>query len=152
DFRFGQGRSGDFALLQQAGAAHRFAVEAMDTIAMDGERVSSSSIRAALAAGNLARAERFLGRPFSMSGRVMHGDKIGRTLGFPTANVQHVRARLPLSGIYAVTVDGLGERLQGAASVGVRPTIAEGLKPVLEVYLLDFKRDIYGKHVHVNFH
>ena len=152
DFRFGKGRSGDFAFLQQAGIAHRFAVEAMDTIEMDGERVSSSSIRAALASGNLTRAEHFLGRPFFMSGRVVHGDKIGRTLGYPTANVQHARARLPLSGIYAVTVDGLGKTVFGAASVGVRPTIAEGLKPVLEVHLLDFDRSIYGEHVHVNFH
>ncbi|HWU85137.1 MAG TPA: bifunctional riboflavin kinase/FAD synthetase [Rhodocyclaceae bacterium] len=152
DFRFGQGRGGDFALLQQMGATHRFAVEAMTTLEMDGERISSSSIRAALASGNLERAEHFLGRPFFMSGRVMHGDKIGRTLGFPTANVQHARSRLPLSGIYAVTVDGLGRTLYGAASVGVRPTIAEGLKPVLEVHLLDFEGDIYGRHVHVNFH
>ncbi|MDE2598862.1 MAG: bifunctional riboflavin kinase/FAD synthetase [Rhodocyclaceae bacterium] len=152
DFRFGKGRSGDFALLQQAGGTHRFVVEAMNTIAMDGERVSSSSIRAALASGNLIRAEHFLGRPFFMSGRVIHGDKIGRTLGYPTANIQHARARLPLSGIYAVTVDGLGKTLCGAASVGVRPTIAEGLTPVLEVHLLDFDRDIYGAHVHVNFH
>ncbi|HTH94808.1 MAG TPA: bifunctional riboflavin kinase/FAD synthetase [Rhodocyclaceae bacterium] len=153
DFRFGKGRSGDFALLQEAGRAHRFTVEAMTTITLDDERVSSSSIRAALAAGNLARAEHFLGRPFFMSGRVMHGDKIGRTLGFPTANIQHARERLPLSGIYAVSVDGLDKQsMFGAASVGVRPTIADGLKPVLEVYLLDFNRDIYGEHVHVNFH
>jgi riboflavin kinase/FMN adenylyltransferase len=152
DFRFGKGRSGDFALLQQAGLVHRFVVEAMTTVEMDGERVSSSSIRAALASGNLSRAEHFLGRPFYMSGRVVHGDKIGRTLGFPTANVQHARSRLPLAGVYAVSVDGLGASLQGAASVGVRPTIAEGLKPVLEVYLLDFSGEIYGTQVRVNFH
>ncbi|HTJ96448.1 MAG TPA: bifunctional riboflavin kinase/FAD synthetase [Rhodocyclaceae bacterium] len=152
DFRFGKGRTGDFAALEQAGYAHRFTVEAMTTIELDDERVSSSSIRAALASGNLARAEHFLGRPFFMSGRVVHGDKIGRTIGFPTANVQHARARLPLAGIYAVSVDGLGKNVFGAASVGVRPTIAEGLKPVLEVHLLDFDRDIYGEHVHVNFH
>lgn len=153
DFRFGKGRSGDFALLQKAGIAHRFAVEAMTTIELDGERVSSSSIRAALASGNLIRAEHFLGRRFSISGRIMHGDKIGRTLGFPTANVQHARHRLPLTGVYAVSVDGLGEApIFGAASVGVRPTIAAGLKPVLEVHLLNFQGDIYGAHVHVNFH
>mgnify|MGYP000675109548 CR=1 FL=1 len=153
DFRFGKGRSGDFALLQQAGVAHRFAVEAMTTIELDEERVSSSSIRAALASGNLTRAEHFLGRPFSISGRIVHGDKIGRTLGFPTANVQHARHRLPLTGVYAVSVDGLNHRsVFGAASIGVRPTIAAGLKPVLEVHLLDFERDIYGAHVHVNFH
>ncbi len=152
DFRFGKGRSGDFSALEMAGIAHRFTVEAMGTIELDDERVSSSSIRAALASGNLARAEHFLGRPFFISGRVVHGDKIGRTLGFPTANVQHARNRLPLSGIYAVSVDGLGKQVFGAASVGVRPTIAEGLKPVLEVHLLDFDREIYGEHVHVNFH
>ena len=152
DFRFGKGRGGDFALLQKMGHEHRFVVEAMRTVDFGGLRVSSSAVRDALADGNLERAEELLGRSFVIAGRVMHGEKIGRTLGFPTANIQVKRKRLPLSGVFAVTVSGIAqEPLPGAASIGVRPTLAEGLKPVLEVHLPDFDRDIYGCHVDVNF-
>jgi riboflavin kinase/FMN adenylyltransferase len=152
DFRFGKGRGGDFALLQQAGLAHRFVVEAMPTVNVDGLRVSSSAVREALFNGNIELAETLLGRAYVIAGRVMHGDKIGRTLGFPTANIHIRHARLPLSGVFAVTVAGLAPQpLPGAASIGVRPTLGERLKPVLEVHLLDFARDIYGAHVSVNF-
>ncbi|MBI5898773.1 MAG: bifunctional riboflavin kinase/FAD synthetase [Rhodocyclales bacterium] len=152
DFRFGKARGGDFALLQQAGGEHGFAVEAMRTVDFGGLRVSSSAVREALAAGDIERAEQLLGRPFVIAGRVMDGKKIGRGIGFPTANIQVRRKRLPLAGVFAVTVSGIGERpLPGAANIGVRPTVAEGLKPVLEVHLLDFDRDIYGMHVDVNF-
>ncbi len=152
DFRFGKARAGDFALLQKAGREHRFVVEAMRTVDFDGLRVSSSAVREALAAGDIERAERLLGRPFVIAGRVMDGRKIGRTIGFPTANIQVRRKRLPLSGVFAVTVSGIDSKpLPGAANIGVRPTVAEGLKPVLEVHLLDFDRDIYGRHVDVNF-
>ncbi len=152
DFRFGKGRRGDFELLQRTGATHGFTVEAMHTLDFEGERVSSSALRAALAAGDLEHAARLLGRPYCIAGRVMHGDKIGRQLGFPTANVQLRRKRLPLAGVFAVTVSGIAERpLPGAASLGVRPTIAAGLRPVLEVHLLDFSGEIYGAHVTVNF-
>jgi riboflavin kinase/FMN adenylyltransferase len=152
DFRFGKARGGDFALLQQAGRQHGFAVEAMHTVDFGGLRVSSSAVREALAAGDIERAEQLLGRPFVIAGRVMDGKKIGRTIGFPTANIQVRRKRLPLSGVFAVTVSGVGPRpLPGAANIGVRPTLAEGLKPVLEVHLLDFDSDIYGLHVDVNF-
>ena len=152
DFRFGRGRRGDFALLQQAGREHRFVVEAMRTVDFGGVRVSSSAVRAALAGGDIERAEELLGRAFVMAGRVMDGKKLGRTIGFPTANIQVRRKRLPLSGVFAVTVSGIGPQpLPGAANLGVRPTVADGLKPVLEVHLLDFDRDIYGSHVDVNF-
>ena len=152
DFRFGRGRAGDLAMLAAAGAAHGFTVEAMATIEWQDERVSSSAVREALEAGDLDHAARLLGRPYCIAGRVVAGEKIGRQLGFPTANVQLRRKRLPLSGIFAVTVSGLDERpLPGAASLGVRPTIGEGLKPVLEVHLLDFDRAVYGSHVTVNF-
>ncbi len=152
DFRFGKARGGDFSLLQQAGREHRFVVEAMPTVDFGGLRVSSSAVREALAAGDIERAERLLGRPFVIAGRVMDGKKIGRTIGFPTANIQVRRKRLPLSGVFAVTVSGVDAKpLPGAANIGVRPTVAEGLKPVLEVHLLDFDRDIYGRHVDVNF-
>jgi riboflavin kinase/FMN adenylyltransferase len=152
DFRFGKARSGDFALLQQMGQEHRFAVEAMHTVDVGGIRVSSSAVREALAAGNIEHAEELLGRAFVIAGRVMDGKKIGRTLGFPTANIQVRRQRLPLSGVFAVTVSGIAAQpLPGAANIGVRPTVEAGLKPVLEVHLLDFDQDIYGRHVDVNF-
>ncbi|MCX7144923.1 MAG: bifunctional riboflavin kinase/FAD synthetase, partial [Sulfuritalea sp.] len=151
DFRFGKGRGGDFALLQQAGVEHRFVVEAMHTVDFGGVRVSSSAVRDALAAGNLEHAEKLLGRAYVIAGRVMDGRKLGRTIGFPTANIQVRRKRLPLSGVFAVTVSGIDAKpLPGAANIGVRPTVAEGLQPVLEVHLLDFDRDIYGMHVDVN--
>jgi len=152
DFRFGKGRGGDFALLQRAGGDYGFAVEAMRTVDCGGVRVSSSAVRDALAMGNIEHAEELLGRAFVIAGRIMHGRKLGRTLGFPTANIQVRRKRPPLSGVFAVTVSGIAAQpLPGAANIGVRPTLAEGLKPVLEVHLLDFDRDIYGTHVDVNF-
>ncbi len=152
DFRFGKGRTGDLAMLQDAGRRHGFSVEAMPTIEIDGERVSSSAVREALAAGDLEHAARLLGRPYSIAGRVIHGGKLGRKLGFPTANVQLKRKRVALAGVFAATVSGLDERhLPGVASLGMRPTIGEGLQPQLEVHLFDFDREIYGAHVAVHF-
>jgi riboflavin kinase/FMN adenylyltransferase len=152
DFRFGKGRAGDFGMLQAAGQVHGFAVEAMHTIEIGGERVSSSAVRDALGAGDLEHAARLLGRPYNISGRVVHGDKIGRKLGFPTANIQLKRKRVALTGVFAVTVSGLDKRhLPGAASLGVRPTLGFGLRPVLEVHLFDFDQTIYGAHVTVHF-
>lgn len=152
DFRFGKGRSGDFAALEAAGRQHGFSCEAMHTVEVDGERVSSSAVRDALAAGDLEHAARLLGRPYVIAGRIVHGDKIGRKYGFPTANVQLKRKRMPLTGVFAVTVSGLDKRqLPGAANLGVRPTLADGMKPVLEVHLFDFDREVYGQHVTVHF-
>jgi len=152
DFRFGAARKGDFAMLQAAGDAHGFVVEAMTTHAHGGERVSSSAVRDALAQGQLDRAARLLGRPYSMAGLVMHGDKIGRTLGFPTANIQLKGRRPPLAGIYNVLVEGLANTLvKGVASVGVRPTINDVGRPTLEVHLLDWTADCYGAHLRVHF-
>ncbi|MDP2792901.1 MAG: bifunctional riboflavin kinase/FAD synthetase [Sulfurisoma sp.] len=152
DFRFGKGRAGDFAMLASAGQAHGFGVEAMHTVEVMDERVSSSAVREALAAGNLEHAAQLLGHPYCIAGRVVHGDKIGRRIGWPTANIQLKRKRLPLSGVFAVTVSGLDKRhLPGAASLGVRPTLGQGLKPVLEVNLFDFNREIYGSHITVHF-
>ncbi len=151
DFRFGKGRAGDFAMLQSAGQRHGFGVEAMHTIEINGERVSSSAVRDALGAGDLEHAARLLGRPYSIAGRVVHGDKIGRKLGFPTANIQLKRKRVALTGVFAATVSGIDKRfLPGAASLGVRPTLGAGLRPVLEVHLFDFDREIYGSHVTVH--
>lgn len=151
DFRFGCGRSGDFALLQAAGLRHGFTVEAMGSVTIDGERVSSSAVRESLAAGNMERAARLLGRPYIIDGQVSHGDKIGRQLGFATANIRIRHNPLPMTGVFAVEVGGLGERpLPGVANLGIRPTVG-GTRPLLEVHLFDFDRDIYGAHISVRF-
>lgn len=148
DFRFGADRVGDIMLLRDSG----FAVESVPDVTVDGERVSSTAIRHALAAGDLAHAARLLGRPYSLSGHVTHGDKLGRELGYPTANVHMLHERPPLFGIYAVKLAGIAdEPLPGVASLGVRPTMKEAGKPTLEVHLFDFNRDIYGLHVRVQF-
>jgi riboflavin kinase/FMN adenylyltransferase len=152
DFRFGKGRAGDFDMLVAAGQKHGFAVEAMHTVEVKGERVSSSAVREALAEGDLEHAARLLGRPYCISGRVVHGDKIGRKIGYPTVNVQLKRKRVPLAGIFAVNVTGVDKRhLPGAASLGVRPTLGQGLRAVLEVNLFDFDREIYRDHITVHF-
>ncbi len=151
DFRFGHKRRGDFAMLQAAGREHGFQVVNMHSQTIDGERVSSTRVRAALAAADLALAEKLLGRPYRMCGRVAHGDKIGRTLGVPTANIHLHRHSTPLKGVYAVEVFGLpDEPLAGVANIGTRPTVG-GTRTLLEVHVFDFDRDIYGEYVHVNF-
>jgi len=152
DFRFGSGRSGDFALMEKMAGQHGFTVEAMHSVLFDGIRVSSTAVRAALAGGKLQAASRFLGRPYSISGRVVHGDKLGREIGFPTANVQMKHNRPPLSGIFVVRVSGDHIAPQhGAASLGVRPTVHADGKAVLEIHLLDFAQEIYGQHLCVEF-
>jgi riboflavin kinase/FMN adenylyltransferase len=152
DFRFGARRSGNFATLARAASELGFEVRAMHSVVLDGERVSSTAVRTALAQGDLTRAARLLGRPYSISGRVVRGDGLGHKLGFATANVQMKHNRPPLTGIFAVEVSGIGDRaLCGAASLGVRPTVKEQGRPVLEVHLLDFDGMVYGSHVRVNF-
>ena len=152
DFCFGKGRKGNFAMLQAAGDKIGFGVESMHTFRHEDERVSSSAVRAALAEGDMPHAARLLGRPYSISGRVMHGDKIGRTIGFPTANIQLKHRSPPLMGIYTVSVDGLAEHpWPGVASVGVRPTINDAGRPTLEVHLFDWNTECYDAHLRVNF-
>jgi riboflavin kinase/FMN adenylyltransferase len=149
DFRFGKGRAGDLGVLRAR--AKTFSVEAMRTIAVEEERVSSSAVRAALAAGDLDHATALLGRPYALSGRVAHGDKRGRNLGFPTANIA-LRQLPALTGIFAVRVHGLGPVPRaGVASVGVRPTVKDDGVPLLEVFLFDFNETIYGRRVKVEF-
>lgn len=151
DFRFGKDRAGDFALLQKAGKQYDFKVVNMHTFAIDDERVSSTRVRYALNRGDLSEAERLLGRRYRMSGRVAHGEKLGRQLGYPTANIHLHRRATPLQGIFVVEVFGLeDEPLPGVASLGSRPTV-DGNKVLLEVFLFDFDRDIYGKHLQVSF-
>jgi riboflavin kinase / FMN adenylyltransferase len=149
DFRFGRDRVGDLALLREKAAD--YSVEAMPTVTIDGERASSSVVRSALAVGNVERAAKLLGSPYTMSGHVAHGDKLGRNLGFPTANVV-LRHKPALSGIFAVRVHGLGDESRaGVASLGVRPTVKQGAKPLLEVFVFDFNEAIYGRRIEVEF-
>ena len=143
DFRFGARRAGDFATLQ----GHGFEVEAMPDVRFHGQRVSSSAVRAALAAGDLRAAEALLGHPYTISGRVAHGAKLGRGLGFPTANIV-LRRPPPIAGIYVVEVERLG---RGVASVGRRPTVNPVVVPLLEVHLFDHDGDLYGEHLRVRF-
>jgi riboflavin kinase/FMN adenylyltransferase len=152
DFRFGARRAGDFDLLQTAGARLGFEVEAMHSVMAAGMRVSSTAAREALAGGDLELARALLGRPYSISGRVEHGESLGHKIGFPTANIQLKHNRPPLWGIFAVEVEGLGDQpLQGAASLGVRPTVMNNGLPTLEVHLFNFDRQIYNRHVRVDF-
>lgn len=149
DFRFGKGRAGSLATLRAA--AKTFSVEAMRTVAVDGERISSTAVRQALTAGRLDHAAALLGRPFTIAGRVAHGAKLGRDLGFPTANVK-INGMPPVAGVFAVRVHGLDVRPHdGVASVGVRPTVVAGGEPLLEVFILDYDRVIYGRRVVVEF-
>ena len=152
DFRFGARRGGDYGLLAQMAKRYKFQLEAMHSIEVAGERVSSTAVRVALAQGDFVRAEKLLGRPYSMSGRVMHGEKLGRKLGFPTANIALKRRRAPLAGIFAVKLHGINATpLPAVASLGVRPTVMTNAAPMLEVHVLDFNADIYGRHVSVEF-
>jgi riboflavin kinase/FMN adenylyltransferase len=139
-------------LLEQLAGRHGFELEAMPEVALQGERVSSSAVRAALAAGDLAGAERLLGRPYAMSGRIAHGEKLGRELGFPTANIM-LPKRAPLAGIFVVECLLDGETLwrPGVASVGRRPTVNPTAAPLLEVHLLDYAADLYRRHLQVRF-
>ena len=159
DFRYGARRAGGFSHLQHMGQQHGFTVEAMHTMLLDGERVSSSGVRAALDAGDMDLAAQLLGRPYSFDGRVVHGDKRGRQLGFPTANIRIKHNPLPMTGVFAVEVrrqDRQAGRLAeapplyGVANLGVRPTV-EGTRPLLEIHVFDFAGDLYGAHLNVRF-
>ncbi|OBS09498.1 bifunctional riboflavin kinase/FAD synthetase [Acidihalobacter prosperus] len=150
DFRFGRDRAGDFASLRQAGEDHVFEVIRRETYELGGERVSSTRIRHALAAGDLEHARELLGRPYTLSGRVRHGDARGRTIGFPTANIALPTGTSPLRGVFAVTVtseEGLNGR--GVANIGTRPTV-DGRHALLEVHLLGFEGNLYHQHLCVS--
>jgi riboflavin kinase/FMN adenylyltransferase len=150
DFRFGCDRSGDFAFLKAQGKKHGFTVNDTQTVQQSGQRISSTLIREQLNDANLSEAQRLLGRPYSISGRVAHGQKLGRTIGVPTANVLLKRDKTPLTGVFAVTVStSLGE-YSGVANIGMRPTVG-GVTPILEPHLFDFAGDLYGQRICVTF-
>ncbi|WP_178082780.1 bifunctional riboflavin kinase/FAD synthetase [Pseudomonas sp. BBP2017] len=152
DFRFGCDRVGDFEFLQQAGLSQGFTVEAAQTVELDGLRVSSTQVRHALAKADFALAERLLGCPYRICGRVLHGQKLARQLGTPTANIQLKRRRVPLSGVYLVSVELDGKAWPGVANIGVRPTVSGDGSAHLEVHLLDYAGDLYGRRLTVEFH
>ena len=151
DFRFGRDRKGDLKMLQKFGAEHHFDVTSLSTHHIDNTRVSSSRIRDALSTDRLKDAETMLGRPYQICGRIAHGDKRGRSIGFPTANIQLHRPATPLHGVYSVTMHSvkLGS-IQGIANIGHRPTV-KGERIQLEVHLFDFNQDIYGQNACVSF-
>lgn len=150
DFRFGAKRAGNYETLRNAGLKYRFAVEESHTHSLEAERISSSLIREALQADNLTLAEKLLGKPYSIAGRVAHGNKLGRTIGFPTANIMLNRLVTPIQGVYAVQVETKSGKFNGVANVGNRPTI-NGSKPLLEVHIFDFNQAIYGEAIEVSF-
>lgn len=151
DFRFGYRRAGDAALLRELGARHGFTVAHVPSVRYEDARVSSTRVREALARADFAQARALLGRPYTLHGRVVHGDRRARGMGFPTANVSLHRRVSPLRGVYAAVVHGLAaDPLPGVANIGTRPTVA-GADCRLEVHLLDFARDIYGAHLQIEF-
>jgi riboflavin kinase/FMN adenylyltransferase len=152
DFRFGAKRVGDLAMLQAAGKRLNFEVVTLPTVTHDATRISSSAVRAALIAGDFARTRELLGHPYAISGRVQHGRKLGRSIGFPTLNLKIAHKRPALSGIFVVQVHGLADRpLPAVASLGVRPTVEDNGRVLLEVHLFDFAADCYGKLIRVEF-
>lgn len=152
DFRFGAERAGDLALLRRLGEQRDFAVLPAQRFDLDGARVSSTRVREALAAGEMEAAAALLGRSYALCGRVIPGRRLGRELGYPTANIPLGRVLAPVSGIFAVWVHGATPaRAAGVASLGTRPTVDGGGEPLLEVHLLDFEGDLYGRRVEVEF-
>ena len=152
DQRFGRNRTGDFSLLQELGKQYGFEVESMDSVNVEGQRASSTRIREALEQGDFELAAELLGRPYSLTGRVVVGKQLGRTLDVPTANLHLRRIRSPLAGVYAVEIDGVGDKKHvGVANVGTRPTIGDLTHAILEVHILDFSRDIYRRNITVTF-
>jgi riboflavin kinase / FMN adenylyltransferase len=151
DFRYGSNAGGTIDSLRTAGQAHGFGVDQMAPFVVDGVRVSSTAVRERLELGDYAGAARLLGRPYRMLGRVVQGRRLGRTLGFPTANLRLMRRKPPLWGILAVWVHGIDSRpLPGVASLGTRPTV-NGTEPLLEAHVFDFSGDLYGRHLEIEF-
>ncbi|MBC3875746.1 bifunctional riboflavin kinase/FAD synthetase [Undibacterium flavidum] len=152
DFRFGAKRAGDINTLIEAGQRYGFEVQTLSTVERDGKRISSSAVRTALAAGDFTEAQHLLGRPYQISGHVVHGQKLGRTLGFPTLNLRIAHHKPAVMGIFVVQVHGLSEQpLPAVASMGVRPTVDDSGRVLLETHILDHMVDAYGKVIQVEF-
>ncbi|MCD2450321.1 bifunctional riboflavin kinase/FAD synthetase [Methylicorpusculum oleiharenae] len=152
DFHFGKARKGNFALLNHKSQEYGFKVEDSQSYRLSGHRISSTLIRDALGEGDLPMAEKMLGRSYSICGRVAYGERVGRTIGFPTANIRLLRRNTPIDGVFAVRVSGLDDTaLPGVANVGTRPTVNGASKVTLETHLFDFNRDIYGRQIEVHF-
>ncbi len=149
-FHYAQGREGTVERLRQAGQETGFSLQVIEPVCVDQQRVSSTRLRQALAAGQLREAQAMMGRPFCISGHVVHGQKLGRTLGFPTANLRLGRGKVPLSGIYAVRAHLDGAVYPAVASLGTRPTV-DGVEPLLETTLFDFSGDLYGRLLSIEF-
>ncbi len=150
DFRFGKGAEGSYQMLEEKGRQLGFTASHLDTHKVQGIRVSSSRIRTLLAEGDIETAEKLLGHPYFIMGRVMYGRQLGRELGIPTANIRLQRYRAALEGVFAVRVEGLSRVYDGIANIGVRPTV-DGKEPLLEVHIFDFDEDIYGELLKVTF-
>jgi len=150
DFRFGKDRLGDFSMLQEMSLERSFLVDKINGVHLDGQRISSSVIRKLLSQGDFKKAETYLGRPFSISGRVAHGDKMGRTIGFPTANISIKRKVSPVRGVYSVLIKVNDTTYTGVCNIGKRPTVG-GIKVLLEVFIFNFNQEIYGEYVTVIF-
>lgn len=151
DFRFGADRSGDYSQLVSAGAEHDFFVSSFDTMEYEERRISSTRIRECLAAGDFSLAEKLLGHPYYIVGKVIYGRQLGRTLDVPTMNIQLHRYVAPIAGVYACEAEVRGVRYTGVANIGVRPTFEEVMQPVLEVHAFDFNQEVYGQNVKVIF-
>jgi len=149
DFRFGSDRKGDFELLQSVAVGKGFVLERTHTVERGGERISSTRIRRLLEQEQFLLAAELLGKPYAIHGTVVHGQHLGRKLGFPTANVRLNRYRSPLSGVFAVRVTLAHQQVKGVANIGIRPTVAGLIKPILEIHLLDFSGDLYGQRLSV---
>ena len=150
DFHFGKGRLGNYGLLEKLSKSNNFVVEKIERVSFENQRVSSSAVRQCLSSGDFSMAEKLLGRPFAISGRVSHGDKRGRAIGFPTINISISRKLSPVLGVFNVLVETNKETCYGVCNVGKRPTVG-GEKTLLEVFIFDFNREIYGEHVTIVF-
>jgi riboflavin kinase/FMN adenylyltransferase len=152
DFHFGKGRKGDFSLLKEQGEQLGFTVESAEEVLVEGLRVSSTLLRQKLEAGDCEGARLLLGRPYQLSGEVVKGQQLGRELGYPTANLETGINKLALEGVFAVIAELDGRAINGVASIGNKPTIAGKHEMAVEVYLMDFDQDIYGKKLAVSFY
>lgn len=150
DFRFGQDRKGDFSMLSNWSKSKDISLSKLPTFSIDNRRVSSTWVRETLSSSDFALAKNLLGRPYSFEGKVVHGNRLGRLIGFPTANIWLPKNNLPIKGVFSVKISLDMSEFYGIANIGIRPTVG-GTSPVLEVNIFDFKKEIYGKRIKVEF-